>query len=59
MKILTSIICAGVALAVLSACEKKEALTQCAKPTLTPPNGTGPANQDIKVIIETKTLGAS
>jgi hypothetical protein len=59
MKILTSIICAGVALAVLSACEKKEALTQCAKPTLTPPNGTGPANQDIKVTIETKTLGAS
>jgi hypothetical protein len=59
MKILTGIICAGVALTILSACEKKEALTQCAKPTLTPPNGTGPANQDIKVTIETKTLGAS
>ena len=59
MKILTSIICAGVALAILSACEKKAALTQCATPTLTPPNGTGPANQDIKITIETKTLGAS
>ncbi len=59
MKILTRIICAGVALAILSACEKKEALTQCATPTLTPPSKTGPANQDIKVTIETKTLGAS
>jgi hypothetical protein len=59
MKTLTWIICAGVALTILSACEKKGALTQCAKPTLTPPNGTGPAGQDIKVTIETKTLGAS
>ena len=59
MKILTSVICAGVALTILSACEKKEAVTQCATPTLTPPSKTGPANQDIKVTIETKTLGAS
>ncbi|MGB9474314.1 MAG: hypothetical protein WCE87_04510 [Candidatus Udaeobacter sp.] len=59
MKILTSIICAGLALTVLSACEKKEAFTQCATPTLTPPNGSGHAGQDIKVTIETKTLGAS
>jgi hypothetical protein len=59
MKILTSIICAGVALTILSACEKKEAVTQCATPTLTPSSKTGPAGQDIKVTIETKTLGAS
>src|SRR4029453_1806685 len=59
MKILTGIICAGVALTILSACEKKEALTQCATPTLIPSSKTGPAGQDIKVTIETKTLGAS
>ena len=59
MKILTGIICAGVALTILSACEKKEAVTQCATPTLTPSSKTGPAGQDIKVTIETKTLGAS
>src|SRR5712672_494314 len=59
MKILTSIICAGVALTILSACEKKAALTQCATPTLQPPNGIGHVNDQIKVTIETKTLGAS
>ena len=59
MKILTGIICAGVALTILSACEKKEPLTQCATPTLTPPSGIGPAGQQVKVTIETKTLGAS
>ena len=59
MKILTGIICAGVALTILSACEKKEALTQCATPTLDPSSKTGPAGQDIKITIETKTLGAS
>ena len=59
MKILTGIICAGVALAILSACEKKDALTQCSTPTLTPPSGIGPAGQQVKVTIETKTLGAS
>ena len=59
MKILTSIICAGIALTFLSACEKKEAVTQCATPTLDPSSKTGPAGQDIKVTIETKTLGAS
>src|SRR5437867_3726129 len=59
MKILTSIICAGVALTILSACEKKEALTQCATPTLTPSSKTGPAGQGITVKIETSTLGAS
>jgi hypothetical protein len=59
MKILTWIICAGVALTILSSCEKTAALTQCAKPTLDPSSKTGPAGQDIKVTIETKTLGAS
>ena len=59
MKILTGIICAGVALTILSACEKKEALTQCATPTLDPSSKTGPAGQDIKVTIETKTQGAN
>jgi len=59
MKILTSIICAGVALTILSACEKKGIDTQCATPTLTPSTKSGPAGQDIKVTIETKTLGAS
>ncbi len=58
MKILTGIICAGVALTILSACSKM-ALTQCATPTLDPSSKTGPAGQDIKVTIETKTLGAS
>ena len=59
MKILTGIICAGVALTILSACEKKEALTQCSTPTLIPSSKIGPAGQEIKVTIETKTLGAS
>jgi len=59
MKILTGIICAGVALTILSACEKKEPLTQCATPTLTPPSGIGHNGDPIKVTIETKTLGAS
>jgi hypothetical protein len=59
MKILTGIICAGVALTILSACEKKEAVTQCGTPTLNPSSKTGPAGQDIKITIETKTLGAS
>jgi len=59
MKILTSVICAGVALTILSACEKKGVDTQCAKPTLQPPNGIGHVNDQIKVTIETKTLGAS
>jgi len=59
MKILTWIICAGVALTILSSCEKSAPLTQCAKPTLDPSNKPGPAGQDVKVTIETKTLGAS
>ena len=59
MKILTSIICAGIALTFLSACEKKRAVTQCATPTLTPPSKTGPPGQDINVTIETSTEGAS
>ena len=58
MKILTGIICAGVALTILSACSKM-ALTQCATPTLTPPSGIGHNGDPIKVTIETKTLGAS
>src|SRR5438874_12549725 len=59
MKILTSIICAGVALTILSACEKNGVDTQCATPTLDPSSKTGPRGQDIRVTIETKTLGAS
>lgn len=58
MKILTSIICAGVALTILSACAKKEALTQCATPTLDPSSGSGTAGQPLKVTIETTTPGA-
>ena len=49
MKILTGIICAGVALTILSACEKKGALTQCATPTLTPPSAIGHNGDPIKV----------
>jgi len=59
MKTLTWIICAGVALTILSACEKKEAVTQCATPTLNPQTATGHAGEQITVTIETKTLGAS
>ena len=59
MKILTGIICAGVALTILSACEKKEVLTQCSTPTLVPSSKIGPAGQEIKVTIETKTEGAN
>ena len=58
MKTLTSIICAGVALTILSACAKKEALTQCATPTLDPSSGSGTAGQPLKVTIETTTPGA-
>ena len=57
MKILTGIICAGVALTILSACSKM-ALTQCATPTLTPPSGIGHNGDPIMVTIETKTSGA-
>ena len=49
----------GVALTILSSCEKSASLTQCAKPTLDPSSKTGPPGQDVKVSIETKTLGAS
>jgi len=52
-------ICASLALTILSSCEKKAALTQCATPTLTPPGGSGKAGDPIKVTIETSTLGAS
>jgi hypothetical protein len=58
MKTVTRLICASVALTILLACSKM-AITQCATPTLDPPSKTGPAGQDIKVTIETKTLGAS
>jgi Chitobiase/beta-hexosaminidase C-terminal domain len=58
MKTVTRLICTSVALTILLACSKM-ALTQCATPTLDPPSKTGPAGQDIKVTIETKTLGAS
>ena len=52
-------ICASLALTILSACEKKAALTQCATPTLDPSSGSGHNGDPIKVTIETITLGAS
>ena len=58
MKTLTMFICASVALTILSSCEKKAALTQCATPTLDPSSGSGPAGQPLKVTIETTTPGA-
>ena len=51
-------ICASVALTILSSCEKKAALTQCAMPTLTPSSGSGTAGEPLKVTIETNTPGA-
>ena len=57
MKIVTRFICAVVAVMILAACLR--GLTTCATPTLTPPSGSGPTGQDIKVTIETKTMGAS
>jgi hypothetical protein len=58
MKTLTRIIYVVVALTILSACEKKAALTQCAMPTLTLASGNGNADRTIKVTIETNTSGA-
>jgi len=52
-------ICASLALTILSSCEKKAALTQCATPTLDPSSGSGKAGDPIKVTIQTNTLGAS
>jgi hypothetical protein len=59
MKTVTRLIYATVAVLILSACVQKKELTQCATPTLTPSSKSGPAGQDVKVTIETKTLGAS
>ena len=58
MKTLTMFICASVALTILSSCEKRAALMQCATPTLTPSSGSGTAGDPLKVIIETTTPGA-
>jgi len=59
MKTVNSFICGTVAMLVLSACVQKEELTQCAKPTLNPPNGSGPGGQDVRVYIKTTTVEAS
>ena len=50
---------AGVAMMILSACSTVGINTQCATPTLNPPNGSGPGGQDVRVFIKTSTLGAS
>jgi hypothetical protein len=59
MKILARIICASVAVMMLFACAKNAGDTQCATPTLTPPNGSGHNGDQITVLIQTTTLGAS
>jgi hypothetical protein len=58
MKILTGIICAGVALTILSACSTSTSPTDCATPTLAPPGGSGPGGSTITVTINTTTVGA-
>jgi hypothetical protein len=58
MKIVTSLIYATVALTILSACSTVGVNTQCEKPTLDPPGGSGPTNQDVRVFIKTSTIGA-
>ena len=58
MKTVTRFIFAIVVVMILLACAKTAMETQCAKPTLTPPGGTGPAGQNITVHIETSTPGA-
>jgi hypothetical protein len=52
-EILVSIIAA----AILQTCQIMP-LTQCEKPTLDPPGGSGPQGGKITVIITTKTIGA-
>ena len=56
MKTVPRFIYAILAVMILSACAKMD--TQCATPTLTPPSGSGPAGQDVRVKIETTTQGA-
>lgn len=58
MKTPTWIICASVALTILSACGKMAVQSQCATPTLDPSSGSGTAGQPLKVTIETTTPGA-
>jgi hypothetical protein len=58
MKTVTRFIFAIVVVMILLACAKTAIETQCAKPTLTPSEGTGPAGQNITVKIETSTQGA-
>jgi hypothetical protein len=47
-----------IAVVILQSCATPAGLTQCAKPTLTPPGGSGPAGSSIRVTIATKTPGA-
>ena len=58
MKTVTRFISAIVALMILSACAKTAVDTQCQKPSLDPAGGTGPYNQDVRVLIKTGTIGA-
>jgi Chitobiase/beta-hexosaminidase C-terminal domain len=52
-----AVLAAIIAVAILQACAGKSVITQCAKPTLTPPNGSG-QSPPIRVTIATATLGA-
>ena len=54
MKTVTGLLCASIALMTLSACVKT-----AGTPTLTPPDGSGPAGHDVRVLIKTSTVGAS
>ena len=56
MKIVTSLIYASIALAILSACSKNN--TDCVTPTLNPPSGSAPSGTTITVTISTTTVGA-
>ena len=55
-----NVLAAIIAATILQACESTAVtpLTQCAKPTLTPPNGNGQAGPPIRVTIATATTGA-
>jgi hypothetical protein len=54
------VLAAIIAVTILQACATKAVgpATQCAKPTLTPPNGSGQAGPPIRVTIATATQGA-
>jgi hypothetical protein len=55
---LLGVLAAIVAMAILDNCATTTLFTQCETPTLTPPNGSGPAGKKITVRIKTTTVGA-